>query len=890
MVSVKTLKLIIGALVGLALLTVIVRCEGGVGVREVAFFNPLPSTYTGIVSLNLNFAEGEAYNGTIKVFDGSGGKVPFQLVDCSLYATGYYRSCKLMLLANVPGMGISKYIVTYLSSPPPLNVSIQGLTVTLSNLTLTLFNVTGSYVVNLTKAITVRGPGYTATFSNSSLAQLKFDGVAANLAYYDWPFTGFVLASGEKIVASGYNLKNCSVSLVVNGSLVSIVKQVCRGEGLELRQNFTFTSATSAIKVDSLLRLTGNGTLYYPYLRIPMLGINEVQVNGTLYTLERARSFVPAPRWLALKINGKWLAVLVNYTSIRLSQYLGELNSTLRSLYANETRPVIRSKYLTQIKTLSNMSRLFLARERLPEANLTALLLEAEQMRNSMEYYILLSNLTSLIEGPEGISRRLILIPESNSLNMVYQVNRTPLEIRSSVLLGVFEDPDSWARSLLYSDTIGVAAFYAPIASRLAAPATAFIDDILLVRADIIPARTLSNVSIELIYPRKAFKLLEGSEKINVTVISAPKSYEWILQAIYEGVWTVGANITGGGGSLLASREINVSLPPVVPGFQLVSRSFNLTVICVDLNGRPLSGYALNLYDNSTKKLIFSEFVNESGRASFLNITSGVYVLEVTDGVYSSVKELYVLSNRNVTVTIARADLKISVELEDGTPLAQTPVYVRDVNGSLTCIGFTNSSGVLACRALPLGDYTISVRWRGGIAGYTSVALRNDSSVTIRGAIRRVTVAVSLAGKPATGAIVEVYTIGGSPVSTATVGENGLATFYLLPGPYKFVATKGQYTASRTTDIRAERFVELKLEVSLNLWLLIAVTVVLWILTMYIWYRRTSYVYREKERYRRLLQRLEELHSKGEVEEKYYLKLRQEYEEKLNKLSRVDFV
>ncbi|MEM1508616.1 MAG: hypothetical protein QXY49_01025 [Thermofilaceae archaeon] len=886
----KILKLIIGTLVGLALLTVTIRCEGGVGVREVAFFNPLPSTYKGIVNLNLNFAEGEAYNGTIRVFDELGREVPFQLLDCSLYTSGYYRSCKLMILANVPGMGVSKYTVTYLSSPPPLNVSIQGLIVTLSNLTLTLFNVTGSYVVNLTDAITIKGPGYTAIFSNLSLAQLKFDGVAANLVYYDWPFTGFVLASGEKIIANGYDLKNCSVSLVVNGSLVSVVKQVCRGGGFELRQNFTFTGVTSTVKVDSLLRLTGNGTLYYPYLRIPALGINEVQANEILYTLERARSFVPAPRWLALKINDKWLGVLVNYTSIRLSQYLGELNSTLRNLYANETRPAIRSKYLAQIKTLSNMSRLFLARERLPEANLTALLLEAEQVKSSMNYHILLSNLTSLIEEPEGISRRLILVPGSDSLNVIYQVNRTPLEIRTSVLLGVFEDPDSWARSLLYSDAIGVTAFYAPIASRLTVPATAFVDDILLIRVDIVPARTLKNVTIELIYPRNAFKLLEGAENINVTAISAPKSYEWILQAIYEGVWTVSVNVTGGGGSLLASREVNVSLPSLVPGFQLVSRSFNLTVTCVDLNGKPLSGYALNLYDNSTKKLIFSEFVNESGRASFLNITSGVYVLEVTDGIYSSMKELYVLSNRNVTVTIARADLKISVELEDGTPLVQTPVYVRDINGSLVCIGFTNSSGVLTCKALPLGDYTISVRWRGGIAGYTSVTLRNDSSVTIRGVVRRVTVAVSLAGKPATGAIVEVYTVGGSPVSTATIDENGLATFYLLPGPYKFVATKGQYTAGRTTDIRAERFVELKLEVSLNLWLLIVVTVVLWVLTVYIWYRRTSYIYREKERYRRLLQRLEELYSRGEVEEKYYLKLRQEYEEKLNKLSRVDLV
>lgn len=886
----KTLEILIGALVGLALLSVAARCEGSVGVREVVLFNPLPSTYTGVVTLNLSFAEGEAYNGTVRVFDESGGEVPFQLVDCSFYASGYYRGCKLALLATVPGMGTSKYVVTYLSSPTPLNVSVRGLTVTLSNLTLTLFNATGSHFANLTNAIVVRGPGYTAVFSNSSLAQLKFDGVAENLVYFDWPFTGFVMASGERIVASSYDLKNCSVSLVVNGSLISVIRQVCRGEGFELGQNFTFTSAAPAIKVDSVLRLTGNGTLYYPYLRILALGVDGVQVNGTSYDLSYARSFVPAPRWLALKVGERWLALLVNYTPLSLGRCLEKLNSTLRSLYVNETRPALKSKYLAQIRTLSNMSRLLLAREKMYEANLTALLLEAGRMGSSTDFYVLLSNLTSLMEEPEGVSRRLILIPGGNSLNLIYHVNRTPFEIRSSMVLGVSEDPGSWVRSLLYSDAIGVAAFYTPIASRLTIPATATVDDVVLVRADVVPARTLRNVTVELIYPRRAFKLLKGAERINVSVISAPRSYEWVLQAVYEGLWTIGVNITGGGGSLLTRGEINVSLPPIVPGRRLAPRSFNLTVTCVDLKGRPLGGYALNLYDNATRKLVSSRFVNESGRASFLNITGGVYILEVTDGVYRLAKELYILSNRNVTVTIARADLKVSIELEDGTPLAQVPVYVRDANGSLACVGFTNSSGVLMCRALPLGDYTVSVRWRGGIAGYTSIALRNDTSVTVRGAVKRVTVVVSLAGKPATGAVVEAYTTGGALVSTAAVDENGLATFYLLPGPYRFVAKKGQYTASRTTDVRAENFVELKLEVALNLWLLIAATAVLWALTVYIWHRRTSYVYREKERYRRLLQRLEELHSRGEVEEKYYLKLKQEYEEKLNRLSRADFV
>jgi uncharacterized membrane protein len=71
-----------------------------------------------------------------------------------------------------------------------------------------------------------------------------------------------------------------------------------------------------------------------------------------------------------------------------------------------------------------------------------------------------------------------------------------------------------------------------------------------------------------------------------------------------------------------------------------------------------------------------------------------------------------------------------------------------------------------------------------------------------------------------------------------------------------------------------------------TLWVLIAATATLWAVTAYVWHRRTSYIYKERERYRRLLQRLEEMYSRGEVEERFYLKLKQEYESKLNELSR----
>jgi hypothetical protein len=131
-----------------------------------------------------------------------------------------------------------------------------------------------------------------------------------------------------------------------------------------------------------------------------------------------------------------------------------------------------------------------------------------------------------------------------------------------------------------------------------------------------------------------------------------------------------------------------------------------------------------------------------------------------------------------------------------------------------------------------------------------------------------------------------VYSTAGAPVESARTDENGIAVLYLLPGPYRFTVSKGQYSASVVADVRVEQHVRIELQLAPTLWVLIAATATLWTVTAYVWHRRTSYIYKERERYRRLLQRLEEMYSRGEVEERFYLKLKQEYESKLNELSR----
>lgn len=867
--------------------------EGTIGLREIIVFNPLPIPYHGLAMLNISFLDGEAFNGTLGVWKG-GERLPVQVLNCSYYASGYYRSCRIIFPASVPGMEAVRYELSYSSAPLLVNVSWVALRVYRENLTITGFNATGTYLLNLTNALMIRGPNYTAVFDNRTLVHLEFDGIADNAVFFDWPFAGFALLRDRRIMASGYDLSQCKVRLLVNGSLIASVEQVCEGGGARLRQVFVFTSLAPLIRVYSTLEPPGPGLLYYPFLMLPISGEYEgVLVNGSLQKLYRARSFIPPPKWLAVRKKGKWLVMIVNYTTPRARSLLEEVRRKLWSGYVRTTSPIARAKYGSLLRVLVNVSRLLTAAERVKagEANYTMLVSEAEDLKSNLNYYeVLMNNLTDLLEEPEDLAHRLILLPSEKAIDIAYQVNGTPPLVNVTIAVGlVSEDPVSWVRKSLIQEATGVAVLWAPLAAKLEAPQSALVDDLIKVRAIVESSSRVENVTVYLLYPRSLAMLVEGFDAINLTSLEGALELEWMLRAMYEGAWRVAINVTCSAGSLRVEKVINVTLPPILPRV-IIPSSFNVSITCVDLHGRPLRGYLVNLYENRSNLLVASALTNESGRVEFLNVSRGVYLIEVTDGLYSTTSTICVSANRNITMIVRRAKLAVRVEMGDGSPLPLALVYVRDENGSLVCAGFTNASGLLICEGLPLGNYTVSVKWQGMIAGLSRVRLTGDKLVRLAGVVRRVEVLVTLAGKPAAGATVMVYSSPGALVETLRTDERGTAVACLLPGTYRFIAIKGQYSASSAVDIRATRVVVLNLEVSSSLWLLTAVTGALWLLTAYIWHRKTSYVYRERERYKRLLQRLEELYAKGEIEDKYYFKLKQEYEEKLNELSRGEMI
>ncbi|MEM1697942.1 MAG: carboxypeptidase-like regulatory domain-containing protein, partial [Thermofilaceae archaeon] len=667
------------------------------------------------------------------------------------------------------------------------------------------------------------------------------------------------------------------------------VEQVCRHGGFELSQVFTFSGLSAFVRVDARLKGVEEGLLFFPFLRLAASDFREAIINATSVSVSRERSYVPAPRWLALRGGRGWLVVTVNYTSVDPRSVLEAQRLTLFRRYVNETHPLQKALYERLLKIHGNLTRVLTAGQ-LAEAgrlNLTQTLREADYLAAfSSERDLLLKNLTDLLEASEKAASRLLFMPQEGALNIAYQVGRREASISATIVLAVVaESPRDFVRFSLLSAVATPAVLYAPIEARLDAPTTVYVDDYLPVSAVVRSAEGLRNVSVRLVLPERAFAVVEGRRSVNFTLLRGTQRVDWTLRAMYEGSWPILLNVSSPWGSLILERTINVSLLPIVPRV-IIPRAFNATIICIDAQGRPLSGYLVNLYENATRVLVRWGFTNESGLLRFTNVTAGVYRIEVTDGFHSTWSTVYIYSDRNFTVSVGLSNLRVRVELAEGRPLPQAAVYVRDEEGSLVCAGFTDANGTVLCTGLPRGNYTVSLRWQGALAGSTRVSLTNDTQVVLRGLVRLVTVYVSLGGSPAAGAVVAAFSPGGTLIATTHTDERGIAQLYLLPGPYRFTATKGQYSSSVTADVRVGGYVELSLTLSPSLWVLMAATAALWSVTAYVWHRRTSYVYRERERYKRLLQRLEELYGRGEVEERFYVKLKQEYETKLNELSR----
>jgi len=698
--------------------------------------------------------------------------------------------------------------------------------------------------------------------------------------FADWSLPGFAM-TGPRLV-SPYDAGECRVSLAENGTLRAAVTRSCAGGDLRVEQRFHFTAYPPVVQVTTTISASGRYTLYIPFLRapIPASALNITVGNVTL-TADKPRTITSPPSWLVVSGEGGGILVSVNFSTTRLDSVFGLLASSYLRQVTGARDPAAR-KLNQELYTLAlNISSLYT-----PGIDAPALEKALKSLRERDQLYlILLSNLTEIFERP-ALVKRLLVLPEDNGLGIAYQLNGTFSGISSTVTIApLAEDPASRVRNYVLSEVVKPVVFYAPTAAILETPTSVTLDEAFEVKARIYAARRASNLTVTIAYPAENLLKVGGELPLKLRQLEGEISLSWVFQAVREGYVELVLNVTSNEGSLLVSRMVNITIPQITPVTR-AARRFNVTVLCMDSNGKPLGGYLVNLYDNATGALVYNTVTSANGSARIHNVSAGAYILEVTDGLHYYSRVFRIYSNMSITVSVMQAELAVRVQLDDGSPLPLALIQVRDLNGSLACNAFTNASGFAVCRGLAGGEYTVSVLWNGMVATHTRLQILNNTVLNLRGVVKKVVVSVLLGSQPTPNAIVNVYSSTGVRVYSSRTDENGQVEVFLLPGIYRVVVTKGQYRGEEMVDVRSSSMVVISLYVSSSLWLVMASTAALWGVTGFVWRRKTSFVAKERERYRRLLRRLEELHDRGEVEDRYYYKLKQEYEEKLNELSR----
>jgi len=848
-------------------------------IRWYVVYNPLPFKASKLVFLEAEYNYGEAYNGTLRLEDSVGNPIPFEMISEEFYGDSqYYR--RVAVAAPLAVDGFSYMLV---------RLSAYGERRELETVS-PMFNITAR-LVEASGDVVVENSFYRVVVSNSSrgLYSLVYKDLGNfSLVSEDWCTPSFSATLGDGTVVTQVDLTDAVMRVKLNSSLAIVIELLFRGRGFTASQTYTFYAFTDEIRVDYTVTFTNSSRPSYMYVNLFKMPIEHLQAvygstgESVMVSPNMLRSMTPAPRWIALGLAGKRYLVMYKYHA--------PLNFT-----------ALMERYLMETKELWPTSKAY----RYLMGNLTAVFNEtlATEMNVSavtsavkslamVKPWIASTLLKTMGDFKQAFNRTLfkrdIAIESGGYLFVASQVNETMFSscnsINGTVIVSLKDglNPYSlWMEYLSTPTALGVVEL--PLKADFYVPRETLVDEAVGLKAVFTPFKPLSNLTVTLELPEDFIVRTGNLTNYLLSLNSGePVEIEWTVTPVKEGSYRAVFTIflKDADYTVRVLEGINSTLPKPFPGEP--RGLVNLTVICVDRGGRSLPNCLVKIYDNETGGLVASNLTDVDGVVTVYNLKVGIYKIEATDGLAKSSMVLQLYRNTVVKALLDKLSLSIKVTNPGGRPVDSVLVYVRDSQGLLRFAGLTNSNGTVKGYGLPAGNYTIVLRWKGVPVGSYSIQLTNDTELSFTAKVYRLVVKASYRGErlPAAEVLVSSTERYGMEEYAIADGE-GLAVFELPEGIYEIKVSRGQYVGSTEIELRRDTVLEVKCEVTTNLWILMASTVSFWALYGFIWRRYTSVARQEREKYRGLLQRLEELWKEGLVDEKLYNKLRQEYEQKL---------
>ena len=859
--------------------------KGQVKYRKFYIYNPLPYTISDVFIINLTFEYGSAFNNSIRITSEYGKDITFQLLNVTFYPDSpYMKGCSLAFYDKIPGLSVKNYIISYSNSPITReeNYINYGI-VHLENYS--IFRITNSY--------------YNVTIGNSTFPGIWIEAVKngenwinfTEKPVIDW---SIVLSNGTVIEPSDFNY---SVTVLSNGSILSIVLIEGVWNNTRIQIMAKFSNDTPIINIEYKVSTSNDlKALYLPRYRIPIT-LNNMFLPGykTYNTLYLSRlSIYPPLSMICFSDTEKSLTtgVISNFNNT-LASMLKRFNNTIfnaskfsyaKFLEIKEKKRIALKLYnLTDPETAKKLSLNDihqLINELKEKQNLLRILLEQNLTRN-----ILYINNTYIV-------KRILGERWGNTIILGYQLNLSTIKNQGIIYNGYIALPSDIKAIIahMYQKLINTT-LVVPLQFSILTHTkeSVEVDDLYNISISIRTYENISCLNISLSLPKGVFEPLSKNLSLLIYNLTSYNvyNYTWSLIPRQIGYHSINISSSSNRGYINLTVNVNVTSPPIFRA-PYQKKQYNLTVVVERVDGKTLPGRIVKIFDPALNKTVCTNATDVNGTANFFSLTEGVYILQVQENNFAKNFTLSLFSNTVFRVHLNLTDLIISVLTPSGKPVPGVLIQLLDNEGNLVYTSVTNSSGIAVIKSIPINTYSVSLAFFSRIVSNLKVDLSrtNFLNTTIDVFVLKIK-AVRDGNKPLALAKVEVI------VPTSQYGYyvlenrtnlNGECSFFLLSGKYKVKISKGEYVYEREINLTNDMILEAKVSRGSTLWLLTLLTIALWSGFGFYWYRSTSETKREENKYIQLLKRLEDFYSKGLIEDKFYFKLKKEYEEKLRRL------
>ena len=342
--------------------------------------------------------------------------------------------------------------------------------------------------------------------------------------------------------------------------------------------------------------------------------------------------------------------------------------------------------------------------------------------------------------------------------------------------------------------------------------------------------------------------------------------------------------------------------------FSIECWAYDLTVLCLDQDGKPLPDHVVFLYDrlvfysptnfttiNNQKGLLVKwNKTDEAGLAYFKDVWNGTYKIRVAGGETIGEEIVNLQKPEAIVTRCNKTSLRVRFITRSGEPLPNATVIIHYGDGRLVFRDRTDQDGYVRHESVYVDSYKVFVEWMGTEVSAGDLSVPQDGEPKMSCSVFRLTLNFrDPFGKALPSADVTVrkkisagrgrWRYAGPALKLETDG-NGYISELLPSGIYEASCSSGIYSGSATINLISDHEEIVRCSMQLNiLFLALFVASPLAGLTLLIERRKLKKPI-EIRRYKNMLSNLESMYRSGKVEYRLYRKLREEYEAKLMEL------